>query len=291
MFQEGFVMATAISTTDAPLVSEDIKPTIGTRILNTKEELLSGHLGPELRELLEKRGVLVFKEINFTDDEQIAFTKTMGTFAPEMRDGRDEKVHKITLDVKENPQSAEYLKGSLYWHIDGTMNDTPILASLLSCKVTASWGGNTGFCNTYAAYEALSDEEKAEYETMRVIHSVWASLLYYEPEPPLAKLKGFQSIGENELPLVWNHKSGRKSLVLGCTAHRVLNVEAMKSAQVLIGLREWCTRDEFSYSHEWSVGDLVIWDNTGTMHRAEAYDPACNRMMHRTKLEGEEPFE
>ncbi|WP_206376871.1 TauD/TfdA family dioxygenase [Sphingomonas sp. G-3-2-10] len=284
-------MATAISTTDAPLVSEDIKPTIGTRILNTKEELLSGHLGPELRELLEKRGVLVFKEINFTDDEQIAFTKTMGTFAPEMRDGRDEKVHKITLDVKENPQSAEYLKGSLYWHIDGTMNDTPILASLLSCKVTASWGGNTGFCNTYAAYEALSDEEKAEYETMRVIHSVWASLLYYEPEPPLAKLKGFQSIGENELPLVWNHKSGRKSLVLGCTAHRVLNVEAMKSAQVLIGLREWCTRDEFSYSHEWSVGDLVIWDNTGTMHRAEAYDPACNRMMHRTKLEGEEPFE
>lgn len=284
-------MATAISTTDAPLVSEDLKPSIGTRIFNTKEELLSGHLGPELRELLEKRGVLVFKEINFTDDEQIAFTKTMGTFAPEMRDGRDEKVHKITLDVKENPQSAEYLKGSLYWHIDGTMNDTPILASLLSCKVTASWGGNTGFCNTYAAYEALSDEEKAEYETLRVIHSVWASLLYYEPEPPLAKLKGFQAIGENELPLVWNHKSGRKSLVLGCTAHRVLNVEAMKSAQVLIGLREWCTREEFSYSHEWSVGDLVIWDNTGTMHRAEAYDPACNRMMHRTKLEGEEPFE
>jgi alpha-ketoglutarate-dependent taurine dioxygenase len=284
-------MATAISQTDAPLVYEDLKPTIGTRILNTKEELLSGHLGPELRELLEKRGVLVFKEINFTDDEQIAFTKTMGTFAPEMRDGRDEKVHKITLDVKENPQSAEYLKGSLYWHIDGTMNDTPILASLLSCKVTATWGGNTGFCNTYAAYDALSDEEKAEYETMRVIHSVWASLLYYEPEPGLAKLKGFQSIGENELPLVWNHKSGRKSLVLGCTAHRVLNVDAMKSAQVLIGLREWCTREEFSYSHEWSVGDLVIWDNTGTMHRAEAYDPACNRMMHRTKLEGEEPFE
>jgi len=232
-----------------------------------------------------------FTKIDFNDDEQIAFTKTMGNFAPEMQDGTDHKIHKITLDVKENPQSAEYLKGSLYWHIDGTMNDTPILASLLSCKVPATWGGNTGFCNTYAAYEALSDEDKAEYETMRVIHSVWATVFYYEPEPSLAKINGMQRIGENELPLVWNHQSGRKSLVLGCTAQRVLDVTPMKSAQILVGLREWATREEFSYSHEWSVGDLVIWDNTGTMHRAEKYDPDCNRMMHRTKLQGEEPFE
>jgi alpha-ketoglutarate-dependent taurine dioxygenase len=55
-------------------------------------------------------------------------------------------------------------------------------------------------------------------------------------------------------------------------------------------LREWATRDEFTYSHEWSVGDLVAWDNTGTMHRAEAYDHDSGRLMVRTKLEGEEPF-
>ena len=267
---------------------EEIKPVIGSRILNTKEELLSGTIGAEIRALLEERGVLVFPEINFTDEEQIAFTKTLGTFAPEHRGG--EEIHKITLDVKENPQSAEYLKGSLYWHIDGTMNDVPILASLLSCKVPATWGGNTGFCNTYAAYEALPEDKKAEYEAMRVVHSVWATVFYYEPEPSLAKIKGMQAIGENELPLVWKHASGRKSLVIGCTSQRVTGVDAMKSAEVIVGLREWATREEFSYSHEWKVGDLVIWDNTGTMHRAEAYDPACNRMMHRTKLQGEEPF-
>ncbi len=43
-------------------------------------------------------------------------------------------------------------------------------------------------------------------------------------------------------------------------------------------------RKSFGYSHEWQVGDLVIWDNTGTLHRAEAYDPACDRLMHRTSL-------
>ncbi|HAF41055.1 MAG TPA: taurine catabolism dioxygenase [Sphingobium sp.] len=277
------------ATTITRFIHEEIKPRIGSRILNSKEELLAGDLGPQIRELLEQRGVLVFPKINFTDEEQVAFTKTLGGFAAEIRGG--EEIHKITLDVKENPQSAEYLKGSLYWHIDGTMNDVPILASLLSCKVPASWGGNTGFCNTYAAYDALSDEQKAEYDKLRVVHSVWASVFYYEPEPSLAKLKGMQAIGENELPLVWNHRSSRKSLVLGCTAHRVLDVPAARSAEILVGLREWATQEEFSYSHEWSVGDLVIWDNTGTIHRAEAYDPNCGRMMHRTKLQGEEPFE
>jgi alpha-ketoglutarate-dependent taurine dioxygenase len=271
------------------LTAENIKPKIGSRILNSKEELLGGELASQIRELLEMRGVLVFPKIGFTDAEQVAFTKTLGTFAPEGGDG--ENITKITLDVKENPSSAEYLKGSLYWHIDGTRNDVPILASLLSCKVPASWGGNTGFCNTYAAYEDLPAERKKEVDHLRVVHGPWATLFYYEPEPSLAQLKGMQSIGERELPLVWTHRSGRKSLVLGCTAHHVIGVDYRKSTEILVGLREWATREPFSYSHEWSVGDLVMWDNTGTMHRAELYDPACGRMMHRTKLEGEEPFE
>ena len=284
---------TAPSPVSAPakatLRFERIKPKIGARILNTKEELLFGGLGDDLREMLEIAGVLVFPEIHFTDQEQIAFTRTMGTFAPERGEG--ENVTKITLDVKENPSSAEYLKGSLYWHIDGTRNDVPIRASLLSCKVPASWGGNTGICNTYAAYDDLPDEIKAEIDNLRIIHAPWASLFYYEPEPPLAKVKGMQAIGEKELPLVWTHKSGRKSLVLGCTSHHVVGVGHAKSAELIHGLREWATSEQFTYSHEWKVGDLIIWDNTGTMHRAEAYEPECGRMMLRTKLEGEEAFE
>ncbi|MET0241439.1 MAG: TauD/TfdA family dioxygenase [Sphingobium sp.] len=268
---------------------ETIKDRIGSRILNSKEELLDGSLGADIRALLEQRGILVFPEINFTDDEQIAFTKTLGTYSPE---GDGEGPTKITLDIKENPRSAEYLKGSLYWHIDGTMNGVPILASLLSCKVPSPKGtGNTGFCNTYAAWDDLPEERKAELEGMRAVHGVWPTIFYYEPEPSVAKLKGMQSVGENELPLVWKHKSGRKSLVIGCTTQRVLGVSEMESALIIHGLREWATSEQFSYSHEWSVGDLVIWDNTGTMHRAEAYDADCGRMMHRTKLEGEEPFE
>lgn len=274
--------------TSIKLKFQDIKPRIGSRILNSKEELLSGELAGEIRDLIEQRGVLVFPKIAFTDEEQIEFTKTLGNYAPENPDG---SVSKITLDVKENPSAAEYLKGSLYWHIDGTRNEVPILASLLSCKVPSPKGtGNTGFSNTYAAYDALSDEDKAKYADLKVLHAPWASLFYYEPEPSLAKLQIMQGIGEKVLPLVWEHKSGRRSLVLGCTCHHVLGVPGDESARIIHGLRDWATGPDFTYSHEWEVGDLVMWDNTGTMHRAEWYDPACGRMMHRTKLEGEEPW-
>jgi alpha-ketoglutarate-dependent taurine dioxygenase len=282
-------MATAAMTR---LRHEEIKPGIGSRVLNSKDELLSGELGARLRDLLEQRGVLVFPQIGFTGPEQVAFTKTMGKFAPEMTDKEgEETVHAVSLDKNVSP-AADYFRGSLFWHIDGAMNKIPILASLLSCKKPSPKGtGNTGFANTYSAWDALPDDKKAQYEDLRVRHGAWATLFYYEPEPKLKMLKQMQSIGDVELPLVWKHKSGRKSLVIGNTAHSVVGKDIMESAVILHGLREWATQDQFSYSHEWEVGDLVIWDNTGTMHRAEWYDPASGRAMDRTKLEGEEPWE
>lgn len=269
---------------------EAIKPMIGSRILNSKDELLSGDLGDEIRDLLEQNGVLVFPEINFTDAEQIAFTKTLGTYAPE-RQGDDEEVTKISIDPKVSGPTAEYLRGSLYWHIDGTMQEVPILASILACKKPSPKGtGNTGFSNTYAAYEGLPQEEKDRIADLKVRHGIWASLFFYRPEPPLDMLKAMQAIGDKELPLVWSHESGRKSLVIGNTAHTVVGMDVMESRLLLNELREWATKEDYTYTHEWTAGDLVIWDNTGTMHRAEHYDVESGRLMVRTKLQGEEPF-
>jgi len=271
----------------AALNTRDLKPRIGTEVLADKATLLSGERAETLRDLLERRGVLVFPQIGFTDDEQVVFTETLGAFAAE-RTG--EKLYSVTLDTNVN-SSADYLKGSLYWHIDGTMNDVPIRASLLSSKVLPSdGGGDTEFCNTYAAYDDLSDEDKAELEGLRVMHSAWNTLFYFDPEPTIDHLTRMMRIGDKELPLVWTHQSGRKSLVLGCTARHVVDMDYRKSAELLVRLRDFATRPEFVYRHQWSVGDLVMWDNTGTMHRAMPYNPDSGRLLARTKLEGEEPF-
>lgn len=268
------------------LKTKDIEPLIATKILNGKKALLGGAHAEEIRDLLERRGVLVFPEIGFSDEEQVAFTETLGKLAPEMA---GEAIYKVTLDTTANARS-DYLKGSWYWHIDGTMNEVPILASILSSKVLSPSGGQTEFCNTYASYDELPEKEKREYEKLKVIHSAWNSLLYYDPEPALKKLQEMMKIGDTELPLVWKHRSGRKSLVLGCTAYQVVGKNFKESTELLVKLREWATQPQFLYRHEWKVGDMVIWDNTGTMHRATPYDPDCGRMLHRTKLEGEETF-
>ncbi len=268
------------------LKTRDIKSKIGTQVLADKETLLGGEHAAEIRDLLEQRGVLVFPKIDFTDEEQLQFTRTLGKVA---RERSGEEVFPVSLDPRKS-SGVEYLKGSLYWHFDGTMQPMPILASLLSAKVLSPTGGDTEFCNTYAAYDDLPEEKKVEIENLRAVHSAWNSLFYYDPEPNQAKLEQFISVGEVELPLVWRHRSGRKSLVLGCTAHHIVGMNHVQSTLLLNGLREWATSEPYHYTHKWSVGDMVMWDNTGTLHRATPYPLDSGRELHRTKLEGEEPI-
>jgi alpha-ketoglutarate-dependent taurine dioxygenase len=282
-------MAT-LARTKTELRYETIKPKIGARVLNTKDELLSGDLTDAINDLLEQRGVLVFKQLHFTDEEQIRFTNLLGGNATEIGvDGG--AIFSISLDEKEHKKEViEYLKGSLFWHIDGTMNPVPVRGSILTSKVLPTWGGNTEFANCYAAYDDLPPEKKAEIDQLRVVHAMWVSQLYHCPEPTLAQLEDWQAKGQQELPLVWEHESGRKSLVLGNTARNVVGKDMEESARILHGLREHATSEPYHYAHEWEVGDSVMWDNTGTLHRAMPYDPNCGRLLRRTILLGTEAF-
>jgi len=272
------------------LISEKIKPKIGSRVLNSREELLSGEIAQEINDLIQERGVLVFPEINFTDEEQDHFTETLGALAVEdtlNSADEGELAMQISLDPAVNPEAArEYLKGAFFWHIDGTMNKKLPGLAILCSKVLPTWGGNTEFCNTYAAYDELSAEKKKEIDGLRTVHAMWNTLFYYEPEANQQKLEQMMSIGHRDLPLVWTHDSGRKSLILGNTAHHIKDIDWEESTRLLNGLREWATSEPFHYSHEWKAGDAVMWDNSGTMHRARPYDPDCGRLLRRTKTAG-----
>jgi alpha-ketoglutarate-dependent taurine dioxygenase len=272
-------------TTDT-LKYQTIKPGIGARVLADKAALLSGGYADTLRDLLERNGVLVFPQIDFNDEEQITFTKTLGTFAPE-RQGAE--IYKISLDKSET-STADYLKGAFYWHFDGYVNQVPIRASILSAKVLSRTGGNTEFCNTYAAYEALPEERKQQIAQLRAVHALPPTQMFHTPEPTYEQFCEWKSLGRRELPLVWEHESGRKSLVIGSSAVNVLGMDPLEGIELLVYLRDWATQERFRYSHQWTVGDALMWDNTGTLHRAMPYPLDSGRMMHRTKLQGEEPL-
>ncbi len=262
----------------------DLCPLIGTEIRGDRKALLNGSAAAQIRALLEARGVLLFREIQFSDEEQIAFTRTLGEPANQAGKGL---LYKITLDAKENAM-ADYLKGTFYWHIDSTTSDLPARASLLSARRLSPFGGETDWANTYAAYDELPDSEKRTIDQLRVVHDQEAAQRMTNPEPTLDELQGWRKFPSKTHPLVWRHKSGRKSLVLGSTAFFVEGMSLRDSSELLCRLREWATQPRFVYRHKWTVGDLVIWDNTGTMHRVTPYSPDSGRMMHRTELVGEE---
>lgn len=263
----------------------DITPNIGARIDADIDTLLSGAEAARIRETLEQRGVVVFPKIGMTDEQQLAFTATMGEVIDEGEDG----VYKVTMDASQNA-NADYLKGAFYWHIDGTTLDVPIFASLLSAWKLSDEGGDTEFCNTYAAYDDLPEDDKAAIDKLRVVHSLEAAQDFVKPEPSYEELKAWRRMPARSHPLVWSHQSGRKSLVLGSTAAYVEGMSWEDSRELLCRLRDWATQPQYVYRHRWSIGDLVVWDNTGTMHRATPYPLDSGRMMHRTKLAGEEPL-
>jgi alpha-ketoglutarate-dependent taurine dioxygenase len=283
---------TVAELTKTELRSEPIKEKIGTRVLNTKAELLSGDLSEQLLTLLENTGILVFPGLNLNDDEQIAFTDVLGGSVKEIGGAATKQgVFKVSLDKKINYDVAEYLMGSMYWHIDGTMNPIPIRASMLTAKVLTDEGGDTEFANTASSYADLDAATKEKIADLRVVHSLWRSQMYHMPEPTMEQLERWQGHGEAELPLVCKHKSGRNSLVLGNTAHYVKGFDPKESYRILHGLRNFATSEPYVYTHKWTVGDTIIWDNRTSLHRATPYDPDAGRMMHRTILQGTEAWE
>jgi alpha-ketoglutarate-dependent taurine dioxygenase len=279
---------------EATFAIRDLEPLIGAEIRTDAATLLGGEHASEIRELLEQRSVLVFPGVGLDDDQQIAFTKTLGTMAFENNgvpdaDGNKQTIFKVSLDPAVNPHGA-YFTTSFFWHLDGSMHDVPILASILGERFLPPEGASTEWCNTYAAYEALPDEDKEQLEGLRAVHANWSLQRYIDPEPSYEKFSAARNVPARSHPLVWTHKSGRKSLVIGSTAAYVEGLEAPDSMDLLVRLRDWATQPQFVYRHEWSTGDLVMWDNTGTLHRAIPYSPDSGRLMHRTILQGEEPI-
>ena len=154
----------------------------------------------------------------------------------------------------------------------------------------AERGGETEFASAYAAYESLSDAEKDRYGSLRVVHSLEASQRRVTPDPSPELLARWRSRPTHEHPLVWTHRSGRKSLVLGASADYVVGMDLDEGRALLAELLDHSTEADKVYSHVWSVGDTVIWDNRGVLHRAAPYEPNSPREMLRTTVFGDEPI-
>ena len=251
---------------------------------------------------MDRYGVLVFRDQRLDDDKQLAFTQSLGSIELAIGTGlrrKDEyRLPETFADVsnldKDNKPFARddrrrlFSIGNRLWHSDSSFKVVPAKYSLLHARSIPSKGGNTEFADMRAAYDALDQETKDLIEDLVCEHSQMYSR---------AKL-GFTDFTPEEMQrlkpvrqrLVRTHPAtGRKSLYLSSHAGKIIGWPEPEAKAFLMDLNEAATQREFVHSHKWRVGDLVMWDNRQTMHRARPFPHDEPRDVRRTTLMGDAP--
>jgi alpha-ketoglutarate-dependent 2,4-dichlorophenoxyacetate dioxygenase len=252
---------------------------------------------------MDEYAVLVFREQPFTDAEQLDFAQRLdgvlhtklGISALQKNRLGNEALGDISnLDengeiMKSDNRRRMYGLGNRLWHTDASFQDPAGRYSMLSAKVVPPVDADTEYADMRAAYDALPEEEKARLEGLRVHHSIAYSrqtLGFEFSESEQDALKGAIHPLVRTIP-----RSKRRSLYVASHASRIIDWPVPEGRMLLRDLIEHATRPEFVYRHQWHVGDLVIWDNRATMHRARAFDDAKHRRELRrvTTLDVEQP--
>ncbi len=246
---------------------------------------------------MDEYAVLVFHDQRITDEQQIAFSRNFGEI--ENKKGGNIRTEERTnalindvsnLDNKNMPFDREdrrryFNLGNHLWHSDSSFRAVPAKYSLLSARAIPSEGGNTEFADMRAAYDALDDKTKAKIEGLVCEHSQIYSrgkLGFTFNEDEIGLMKPVRQAFVRTHPV-----SGRRSLYLSSHAGRIIGWPDAEARLFLLNLTEFATDRRFVYAHKWRVGDLVMWDNRQTMHRAREFDESQPRDMRRTTVAGE----
>lgn len=246
---------------------------------------------------MDQHAVLVFRNQNITDEQQIAFSQNFGNI--EMKLGgnirSETRVNELindvsNLDNNNKPFDREdrfryFNLGNHLWHSDSSFRAVPAKYSLLSGRKIPGEGGNTEFADMRAAYDALDDKTKAQVESMVCEHSQIYSrgkLGFTFNEEEIDLMKPVRQAMVRSHPV-----SGRKSLYLSAHAGAIIDMPLPEAKLFLMNLNEFATERRFVYAHKWTQYDLVMWDNRQVMHRARGYDETQPRDMRRTTIAGE----
>jgi alpha-ketoglutarate-dependent 2,4-dichlorophenoxyacetate dioxygenase len=252
---------------------------------------------------MDRYAVLVFRDQPLTDEQQLAFTRHFGELESYATPGhiRMQKDQRLgpgiadfsNLDKNGDIMSAEdrvwfFKLGDRLWHSDSSFRPIPAKYSLLSGRVVPTWGADTEFADMRAAYDALDQRTKTEVEDLVCEHSLMysrAAIGFTDLTPD--EIAAFKPIRQR---LVRTHPvTGRKSLFLASHAGAIVGWTVPEAQMFLRDLVEHATQREFVYAHKWRVGDLVMWDNRQTMHRARRFDRTEVRDVRRTTLAGDAP--
>lgn len=250
----------------------------------------------EILAAMDRYAVCVFRRTPLTDESHIAFSRLFGEL--ELAPTFGKRVRRFThrelfdagnLDAQGNILTDErrriYNRGNALWHTDSSFNARRASYSLLLAHEIPPSGGDTHFADMRAAYEALPEKRKAEIEDLVAEHWLWHSRMLAGYPEPTEEERQAKPPARHKLVQV-HPGSRRKTLYLAAHASHIVGWPIEEGRRLINELIEFATQPRFTYVLQWhDVGDLVIWDNRCTMHRATPFeDTIYRRDMRRTTV-------
>ncbi len=274
---------------------EPCHPHFGARV--TGFSITDGVSDADFAQILtafERYSVVVFPDQPMTRETQVRFAERFGELEIAFSRLSEDEVGKriayisnVDSDGKIVPPTNKTMlghKANSLWHTDSTFKPRTALASLLYAEVVPPSGGETEYVSTRVAWQQLPEDRKELIENLWAIHDFNHSRNKIAPginSPHIQNLTPDQ-----RRPLVrTNPVNGEKSIYIASHAKAIEGMDDDSAQALLAELTEWCTRDEFVYTHQWREGEMVMWDNRATMHRGRGWnDTEHVRKMHRATV-------
>lgn len=230
---------------------------------------------PEIRAAFEEHSLLLFRRQSWDDDDILAFGTLWGPI--ENRTDGPLFVPKVSNILPDGSVSlpdalhTKNLKANMLWHTDGTFLPDPALANIITARVVPSTGGMTELVSTRAGFDRLPDDMKTTMKKAVIRHRYAHSRQKIDPE--LTKMDIITKWPDQHWRGVWsNPVNGRDAVYIASHACAIEGVEEAVALTMIDDIVAAMTRPEDIYSHQWRVGDVLIWDERATLHRGQPWN-------------------
>lgn len=230
---------------------------------------------PALRALFEEHSALLFPRQKLSAPDHLRLAELFGPIEDRKKEERGpgaavdvSMVSNETVDgvTDEYDLHTLNLKANQQWHIDSTFMPTPALCNILTAKVVTTEGGQTELASTRAAWAAMPDALKARIRDKVLGHNFRRSRERISMQ--LADLPIFNKWPSQRWPAVWsNPVNGREALYIASHVYQVEGMNALEGDALIDELIDFCTQPQFVYSHNWTVDDVLMWDQRAILHR------------------------
>ena len=271
---------------------EPLKRSFGAKVYDLSLPDLNTEQAQDVYDLWLKYALLIFPGQHLSNDQQIKFAKNFGALEFDLSPISNVRNDGSIRDANDD-DIVKSLRGNMEWHHDSTYMPIQAKGAVFTAHKVPSHGGETGWADMRAAYEALDQSMKDKINELSAYHSYeWSQKERFGHKDP--KVSEFNSYGfdidpKPLSPLVKTHnETGQKCLTIGRHINKIPGLSDQEAQNLAKELEEYaCSNKEWVYHHAWEVGDAVIWDNRCLMHQASMWDLSEGRIMYHSRIEGD----